>query len=94
MPSMLRQPGARLERGHVAEELERVVAALLADAAERRLEPRRLLVGEAARPDDVGQLGDRRELDRRPVRRRAVRQADAAPADAGHVDLRLGRPDG
>ena len=38
-----RQPVARLERRHVAEELEAVVAALLADVAERRLEARRLL---------------------------------------------------
>ena len=35
---------ARLERRHLAEELERVVAALLADRAERGLDPRRLLV--------------------------------------------------
>ena len=80
MPLIAGQPVARLERGHVAEELERVVAAFLADLAERRLDPRRLLVGEPARPDDVDQLLDRRELDARPVRRRAVRQAAAAPA--------------
>ena len=70
MPSIWVQPVARLDRGQVAEELERVVAALLADPAQGRLEPRRLLVGQAARPDDVGQLGEWRELDPRPVRRR------------------------
>ena len=82
------QPVARLERGHVAEELERVVAALLADLAERRLDPRRLLGGEPGRTDDVHQLLDRGELDARPVRRRAVRQAAAAPALARVVMLR------
>ena len=53
MPSIARQPVAGLERRHVAEELEGVVAALLADRPQRRLEARRLLVGQAAGPDDV-----------------------------------------
>ena len=82
MPSIGGEPVARLERRQVAEELERVVAALLADVAQRRLEPGRLLRPEAARPDDVDELGERRVLDRRPVRRRRGRQAVAAPADA------------
>ena len=43
------QPVARLEGGQVAEELERVVAALLADVAQRRLDAWRLLRAEAAR---------------------------------------------
>ena len=87
MPSMLGQPVAGLERRHVAEELERVVAALLADRAQRRLEPRRLLVREPARPDHVDQLRERRELDGGPVRRRALGQPDPAPAAAGVVRL-------
>ena len=70
----LGQPVARLERGQVAEERETVVAALLADVAERRLEPRRLLRAEAAWPDDVDQLRQRRELDGRPVGRRLGRR--------------------
>ena len=78
----------------VAEELERVVAALLADLAQRRLDPGRLLVGQAARPDDVDQLVERRGLDGGPVRRRAVGQPVAAPADARLVDAPAASADG
>ncbi len=81
------EPVARLERGHVAQELERVVAALLANPPERRLDPRRLLVGQAARPDGVDQLGERCALHRIPVGRRAVAQPEAAPAGSRPVRL-------
>ena len=74
------QPVARLERGHVAEELERVVAAFLADVAQRGLDPRRLLVAEPARPDRLDQLGERRELDGRPVGRDARRAGRRRPS--------------
>jgi hypothetical protein len=65
----LRQPGERLGRRQVAQELERVVTALLADVAQRRLDARRLLVGQTAGADDVGQLADVGEFDRGPVGR-------------------------
>ena len=66
-----------------------VVAALLADVAQRRLDARRLLRRQATGPDDVDQLGEGRVLDRRPVRRRGGGQALAAPPDA--VLVLLGR---
>ena len=66
MPSIWVSQSRASMRGQVAEELQGVVAALLADVAQGRLEPWRLLVGQAARTDDVGQLGERRELDRAP----------------------------
>ena len=50
------EPGARLERGHLAEELERVVAAGLADGAQGGLDALRLLVRQATRPDDLDEL--------------------------------------
>ena len=81
-PVDLGQPVAGLERRHLAEELEGVVAALLADPAQGRLEARRLLVGEAARPDDVGQLGEWRELDPFQSGGAPSRQPDPAPAGA------------
>ena len=65
-----------------------MVAAFLADRAQRGLKTWRLLVGEAARPDRVDQFGEWRVLDGVPVGRDAVRQALAAPARTGVV-----RPD-
>src|SRR3954449_6906083 len=85
----LGQPGARVERSHLAKELERVVAAFLADPPERRLDPGRLLVAEAADPDRLDQLGEWRELDRTPVGSDAVRQALAAPTCPRVVRLDL-----
>ena len=79
-PVDARQPRARVERRHLRQELQRVVAALLADPPQRGLEARRLLVGEAARADDVRQLGDRGELDRAPVGRRALRAGRSRPS--------------
>ena len=87
-----RQPVARLEGGHVAEELERVVAALLADVPERRLDARRLLVGQAAGADDVDELGEGRVLDGVPVRRRAVGSPSPPQPAPGDVALRPRRP--
>src|SRR3954465_3717976 len=75
----LGQPAARVERSHLAKELERVVAAFLADPPERRLDPGRLLVPEAADPDGLDQLGEWRELDRAPIGRDAIGQPFAAP---------------
>src|SRR4051794_2551956 len=85
----LGQPGARVERSHLAKELERVVAPFLADPPERRLDPGRLLVAEAADPDRLDQLGEWRELDRSPVRRHAVREPLTTPAGARIVRLDL-----
>ena len=87
------QSRAAQRRGQPAQELERVVATLLADVPERRLDAWRLLVGQAARPDGVDQFGEWRVLHRRPVGRGAVRQSVAAPARAGVVGLD-GPPDG
>ena len=89
MPGIARQPGARLERRQRVQELERVIAAALADRSQRGLDARRLLRREAARPDHLDQLGERRALDGRPVGRRGGIEADAAPARP--VDLG-GRP--
>src|SRR4051794_25398296 len=93
----LGQPAARVKRGHLAKELERVVAPFLADPAERRLDPGRLLVAEAADPDGLDQLGEWRELDRAPIWRHPVGQSLAAPAGARVVrldlaDARVARP--
>ena len=74
------QPFARLERRHLTQELQRVATAVGAERAECGLDPRRLLVGQAAGADDVGEFGDRRGLNRRPIRRGKIREADAAPA--------------
>ena len=85
----LGQPVARLEGGHLAQELEGVVAAFLADMPQGRLDPWRLLVAEAARPDRLDQLGEWRELDGGPVGRDPVGQPNAAPAGARVVRLDL-----
>ena len=69
----LRQPVARLEGGHVAEELERVVAALLADLPQRGLDARRLLVA-AGRP-----AGSTRSA-RGAARTRRAAQSGATPS--------------
>ena len=79
-----RQPLQRLLRRHVGEELERVVAAKFADGSLGRLEPRRLLVGQATRPDHVDQLWQWSLLDGRPVGRAAGMDPRAAPSRSIH----------
>ena len=89
MPSMPSQPVARLERGHLAEELERVVAALLADPAQGRLDPGAFWL---ARPpgrivstssgSGAASIAAQSGAD-------AVGQPDAAPAGARVVGLDL-----
>ena len=81
------QPVPRLERGHAPEELQGVVTALLAELTQGCLDPRRLLVGEAARTDRVDQLRERRPLHRRPIGRPPIREAAATPAGARVVRL-------
>ena len=65
----LGQPRQRLLGCHRAQELERVVAALLEDAAQHGLDARRLRRPQTARPDDVDELVQRGVCDGRPVRR-------------------------
>jgi len=86
-PLDLGQPVPCLERRQLAEEREAVVAPLLADVAERRLQPGCLLRPQAAGPDDVDQLGQRRELDPRPVGGRRRGEPVPAPPDARVMDL-------
>ena len=96
MPSMAVSQSRASSAVHVAEELERVVAALLADVAQGRLDPWRLLVAEAARPDRLDQLGEWRELDgapsparrRRAGRRRPSRRPGCGPRPRRSRDTR------
>ena len=80
MPGIAASQSRASSGGSVAQELERIAAAVGPQGAQRGRDARRLLVGQAAGPDDVGQLGERRGFDGRPVGRGQVRQADAAPA--------------
>ena len=81
MPGTCGQPVAGGARLHHGEEVE-VVAAVggLADVAQGVLDSRRLLRGEAARPDDVHQLVERGVLHGVPVGRGAGVEPAAAPA--------------
>src|SRR3970282_2958306 len=92
------EPVAGLEGRKVSEELEGVVAPPLANRSERGQDALRLLIGQAARADDLDQLLERRPLHRVPVGRSAIRQARPAPASPGVVALRRqagggGRPE-
>ena len=91
IPSICVSQVARLERRHVAEELERVVAAFLADRAQGRLEPWRLLVGQAARPDHVGQLGESARTRPRPSPAATPSGSPTPPQPAPGL-VGLGRP--